>query len=109
MPTDSPEAAQLPTVPLEQLETFFASEKGQELIARAVGEKSFEGIDPDRIYPTKEAARLVGLAPNTLMIHRMQGKGMPYVKPTKNRVGYTGRAILAERKKNTRRSTTEEK
>lgn len=93
----------------QALASFFESDIGQELIARAVGEKSFEGIDPDRIYPTKEAARLVGLAPNTLMIHRMQGKGMPYVKMAANRAGYTGRAILAERRKNTRRSTTEGK
>ena len=50
-------------------------------------------IDPDAIYDDREAAALLGLSERTLQRGRADATGPAYVRLSRTRVGYTGRAI----------------
>ena len=64
------------------------------------------GIDPNRNYPTTEAAALVGLKPCTLEAKRCRGGGPRYFKAGRL-VKYPGAYLIDYIEQNTRSNTVE--
>lgn len=52
-----------------------------------------EPTQPTKLLSTKEAARLLGLAAQTLRRWRCRGSGPPFVKLSTNRVAYRAEAL----------------
>jgi hypothetical protein len=58
-------------------------------IAASTSKDSPYRIDPDRLYSTKEAARLLNIAPHTLENWRVLGKGPKFIP-----LGNGGRCLI---------------
>ena len=52
-------------------------------------------LDPDKVYSEKETAQVVDLSTRTLARRREDGRGPPYVRLSKHRIGYRGESIAA--------------